>query len=182
MKTVAIIVQPHQQITNSKNRKYGGVERIVTSLIEGLLERNVDVTLYTAKECHLDCEVRYPIGIFDGVFGDKTERIEYSLYSKKVREDLETKDFDVVHNHYDPVTFVTLQGLGIPVITTLHGPANRENVNIFGRFFESNFSAISQAQKDSYPANMNFVGDGFIHNSIAGDHPFSDDKKNYLFQ
>ena len=180
MKKVAIIVQPHQQITNSKNRKYGGVERIVTSLIEGLLDRNVDVTLYTAKECHLDCDVRYPIGIFDGVFGDKTERIKLSLYSKKVREDLETKDFDVVHNHYDPVTFVTLQGLGIPTITTLHGPANKENVSIFGRFFESNFSAISQAQKDSYPANMNFVGDGFIHNSIADDHPFSDDKKNYL--
>ena len=180
MKKVAIIVQPHQQITNSKNRKYGGVERIVTSLIEGLLDRNVDVTLYTAKECHMDCDVRYPIGIFDGVFGDKTERKELSLYSKKVREDLETKDFDVVHNHYDPVTFVTLQGLGIPIITTLHGPANKENVNIFGRFFESNFSAVSQAQKDSYPANMNFVGDGFIHNSIADDHPFSDDKKNYL--
>jgi len=180
MKKVAIIVQPHQQITKFKNRKYGGVERIVTSLIEGLLDRNVDVTLYTAKECHLDCDVRYPIGIFEGVFGDKTERIELLLYSQKVREDLETKDFDVVHNHYDPVTFVTLQGLGIPIITTLHGPANKENVNIFGRFFESNFSAISQAQKDSYPANMNFVGDGFIHNSIADDHPFSDDKKNYL--
>jgi len=180
MKKVAIIVQPHQRITNSKNRKYGGVERIVTSLIEGLLDRNVDVTLYTAKECHMDCDVRYPIGISDGVFGDKTERKELSLYSKKVREDLETKDFDVVNNHYDPVTFVTLQGLGIPIITTLHGPANKENVNIFGRFFQSNFSGVSQAQKDSYPANMNFVGDGFIHNSIADDHPFSDDKKNYL--
>ena len=181
MKKVAIIVQPHQQISNSKNRKYGGVERVVTSLIEGLLDRNVDVTLYTAKECRLDCAVRYPIGIFDGVFGDKTERIELSLYSQKVREDLETEDFDVVHNHYDPVTFVTLQGLGIPIITTLHGPGTEENVNIFGRFFESNFSAVSQAQKDSYPASMNFVGDGFIHNSIADDHPFSDDKKNYLF-
>ena len=181
MKKVAIIVQPHQQISNSKNRKYGGVERIVTSLIEGLLERNVDVTLYTAKECRLDCDVRYPIGIIDGVFGDKTDRIELLLYSQKVREDLETEDFDVVHNHYDPITFVTLQGLGIPTITTLHGPATAENINIFGRFSESNFSAISQAQKDSYPANMNFVGHGFIHNSIADDHPFSDDKKSYLF-
>jgi len=181
MKKVAIIVQPHQKISNSKNRKYGGVERIVTSLIKGLLDRNVDVTLYTAKECRLDCDVRYPIGITDGVFGDKTDRIELSLYSKKVREDLETEDFYVVHNHYDPVIFVTLQGLGVPTITTLHGPANAENINIFGSFSESSFSAISQAQKDSYPANMNFVGHGFIHNSIADDHPFSDDKKSYLF-
>jgi len=181
MKKVAIIVQPHQQISNSKNRKYGGVERIVTSLIEGLLDRNVSVTLYTAKECRLDCDVRYPIGIIDGAFGNQVERTELLLYSQKVREDLETEDFDIVHNHYDPVTFVTLQGLGIPIITTLHGPANEENVNIFGRLFESNFSAISQAQKDSYPANMNFVGHEFIHNSISDDHPFSKDKKNYLF-
>ena len=178
---VAIVVQPHQQISNCQNKKYGGVERVVTSLIEGLLNRNVNVTLYTAKHCHLGCNVRYPIGIIDEEFGQKIEPIQLSTYSRKIREDLETKNFDVVNNHYDPVTFVALQGIRIPTITTLHGPGNEENINIFGKFYESYFSAVSQAQKHSYPSNMNFIGDGFVHNSIDDNHPFSDNKRNYLF-
>ena len=181
IENVAIVVQPHQQLSNSQNRKYGGVERVVTSLIEGLLNRNVNVTLYTAKHCHLGCNVRYPIGILDEEFGQKIEPIQLSTYSRKIREDLETKNFDVVNNHYDPVTFVALQGIRIPTITTIHGPVNEENINIFGKFYESYFSAVSQAQKHSYPSNMNFIGVGFVHNSIDDNHPFLNNKRNYLF-
>ena len=181
IKNIAIVVQPHQQVSNSKNRKYGGVERIVTSLIEGLLDRNVNVTLYTAKKCLLDCNVIYPIKYFDGEFGQKPEPRQLSTYSRKIRENLETKNFDVVNNHYDPVTFVALQGLRIPTITTIHGPGTEKNINIFGKFPESYFSAISQAQKYSYPSGMNFLGIGFVHNSISDSHPFSDNKLDYLF-
>ena len=180
IKNIAIVVQPHQQISNSQNRKYGGVERVVTSLIEGLLNKNINVTLYTAKKCHLDCNVRYPIGFLDERFGEKIEPIQLATYSRKIREDLETKNFDVVNNHYDPVTFVALQGLRIPTITTIHGPGNEENINIFGKFFESYFSAVSQTQQNSYPSNINFNWVGFVYNSIDDNHPFSDNKRNYL--
>ncbi len=178
---VAIVIQPHQQLSNCQNRKYGGVERVVTSLIEGLLNRNVNVTLYTAKPCHLGCDVRYPIGVLDEVFGQNIEPIQLSTYSRKIRQDLETKNFDVVNNHYDPVTFVALQGIRIPTITTIHGPGNEENMNVFGKFCESYFSAVSQAQRRSYPSHMNFIGVGFVHNSIDDNHPFSDNKRDYLF-
>ncbi|MCH7764487.1 MAG: glycosyltransferase [Candidatus Marinimicrobia bacterium] len=181
IKNVAIVVQPHQQISNNQNRKYGGVERVVASLIEGLLNRNINVTLYTAKHCHLGCNVRYPIGIIDEEFGQKIEPIQLSTYSRKIREDIDTKNFDVINNHYDPVTFVALQGIRIPTITTLHGPGNEENVNIFGKFYESYFSGVSQAQINLYPSSMNFFGVGFVHNSIDNGHPFSDNKRNYLF-
>ena len=181
IKNVAIVVQPHQQISNNQNRKYGGVERVVASLIEGLLNRNINLTLYTAKKCHLGCNVRYPIGFLDEAFGQKIEPIQLSTYSRKIREDIETKNFDVINNHYDPVTFVALQGIRIPTITTLHGPGNEENVNIFGKFYESYFSAVSQAQRNSYPSSMNFFGVGFVYNSIDNGHPFSDNKRNYLF-
>ena len=92
IKNVAIIVQPHQEISsgqNSQNRKYGGVERVVTYLIEGLLNRNVDVSLYTAKKCSIDCRVIYPIGFFDGNFGHTIFQTQLLTYSRKIREDLE---------------------------------------------------------------------------------------------
>ncbi len=181
IRNVAIVVQPHQEISNDPNRKYGGVERVVTHLIEGLLDRNVAVSLYTAKKCRLDCRVVYPLGISDG--GKIREYIyptQLDTYSRKIREDLECTNFDVINNHYDPVTFLALQNIRTPTITTLHGPATEENVNIFGAFPESHFSAISRAQKNSYPLNMNFVGAGFVYNSIDDNHPFSDKKRNYL--
>lgn len=153
---------------------------MVTALIEGLQNRNVTVTLYTAKKCRLDCDITYPIGIIDECFGQTIEPIQLETYSKTIREDLETKHFDIVNNHYDPATFVALQGIRIPTITTIHGPANEVNINIFGRFFESYFSAVSRAQKNSYPSNMNFIGVGFVHNSIDSNHSFSENKRNYL--
>ena len=131
IKNVAIIVQPHQEISsgqNSQNRKYGGVERVVTYLIEGLLNRNVDVSLYTAKKCSIDCRVIYPIGFFDGNFGDTIFQTQLLTYSRKIREDLECRTFDVINNHYDPITFVAIQNIETPTITTLHAPANEENV------------------------------------------------------
>ena len=160
IKSVAIVVQPHQEISNGPNRKYGGVERVVTYLIEGLLNRNVDVSLYTAKKCSIDCRVIYPIGFSDGEFPKKVYPIQLATYSRKIRDDLECKNIDVINNHYDPTTFVALQNIRTPTITTLHGPATKENVNIFGHASESYFSAISAAQKNSYPSNMNFVGAG----------------------
>ena len=180
IKNIAIVVQPHQEISNGPDKKYGGVERVVTFLIEGLLNRNVDVSLYTAKKCSIDCRLIYPMGLFDGEFLEKLNKTKLATYSRKIREDLENKNFDVINNHYDPITFVALQNIRTPTITTLHGPATEENVNTFGGFSECYFSAISQAQKNSYPSNMNFVGDGFVYNSIDDNHPFSDNKRNYL--
>jgi len=180
IKCVAIVVQAHQQIENYKNRKYGGVERVVASLIVQLLNRNVAVTLYTAKNSRLGCNMIYPIGVIDETFGQTIDPVRLETYSRKIREDLETRDFDIVNNHYDPITFSALQGIRIPTITTIHGPASNENINLFGKFPESYFSAVSQAQKNSYPSNMNFLGTGFVHNSIDTNHSFSDNKRNYL--
>ena len=180
IKNVAIIVQPHQEISSGQNRKYGGVERVVAYLIEGLLNRDVDVSLYTAKKCSIDCRVIYPIGFFDGNFRETIFPTRLLTYSRKIREDLECKTFDVINNHYDPITFVAIQNIATPTITTLHGPATEENVKIFGEFSDNYFSAISQSQKNAYPSNMNFVGAGFVYNSIDDNHPFSDNKRNYL--
>ena len=179
IKNIAIVVQPHQEISDGPARMYGGVERIVTRLIEGLLNRNVDVSLYTAKKCNIDCRVIYPIGFYDGEFGGHCYPIQLATYSRNIREDLERKNFDLINNHYDPITFVSLQNIRTPTITTIHGPATNENVNTFGHFSENYFSAISKAQKRSYPSIMNFVG--VVHNSIDDNHPFSDQKRDYLF-
>ncbi len=180
IKSVAIVVQANQQIQNSKNRKYGGVERVVTAIIGGLLNRNVSVTLYTAKNSSLGCNIIHPIGVIDETFGQTIEPNRLETYSRKIRDDLESKDFDIVNNHYDSTTFAALQGIRIPTITTIHGPANEENLAFFGKYFESYFSAVSQAQMNSYPSNMNFLGAGFVHNSIGVNHPFSENKRNYL--
>ena len=179
IKNVAIVVQPHQEISDGPARMYGGVERIVARLIEGLLNRNIDISLYTAKKCNIDCRVIYPIGFYDGEFGGRNYPTQLAAYSRYIREDLECKNFDLINNHYDPITFVSLQNIRTPTITTLHGPATKENVNTFGHFSENYFSAISQAQKRSYPSIMNFVG--VVHNSIDDNHPFSDQKRDYLF-
>jgi len=184
IKNVGIIVQPFQQISGSKNRKYGGVERVVSTLIRGLSSRGIGVTLYTGKECDLPCKVVQPAGIFSEEFGKQqmtsTQLAAYAGALFKHINQLEKsgKSYDIINIHYDPIAFITLQGCKIPLITTLHGIANEENKAAFGCFPSSNFSAVSKSQQEAYPSNMNFIG--FVYNSISKNHPFSKNKRDYL--
>lgn len=185
IKNVGIIVQPFQQISDSKNRKYGGVERVVSTLIRGLSSRGIGVTLYTGKECDLPCKVVQPAGIFSEEFGKQqmtsTQLATYAGALFKHINQLEKsgKSYDIINIHYDPIAFITLQGCKIPLLTTLHGIANEENKAAFGCFPSSNFSAVSKSQQKAYPSNMNFIG--FVYNSISNNHPFSNNKRDYLF-
>ena len=87
LQDVAIILQPFQQVLDDgENKKYGGVERVVSLLVKGLEKKGIDVTLYAGKESDLPCTVEYPAGIFDVEFGKKsltsTEHIMLVQYIK----------------------------------------------------------------------------------------------------
>jgi len=186
LQDVAIILQPFQQVLDDgENKKYGGVERVVSLLVKGLEKKGIDVTLYAGKESDLPCTVEYPAGIFDVEFGKKsltsTELAYYAGSIYKNIKDLEKKKegFDIINNHYDPLAFIALQGIETPVLTTLHGPATEENKKAFGCFPSSAFSAVSSYQMNAYPPDMNFLG--FVYNGISEKHPFSDEKCDYLF-
>jgi len=179
---IAQILRPNDQ---APEEKYGGCGRVVTHLIEGLIERNHDVTLYTAKPSTLDCNIIYPK---EGIIQEKTENDigshRWAGYIAQVMDHIRSLEkkgqgYDIVNNHYDPIAFVLGQNLKTPMLTTTHGTANDANLRSFSIYPDSYFSAISQSQRDQYPEDMNFLG--YAYNSMDTNHVFSKIKGNYLF-
>lgn len=182
---VALIVQPFQQIWLGPEKIYGGVERSVANLIQGLSERDITVTLFTGKESNLPCEVVKPAGSFHEEFGihhlTSTQLAEYagSIRAEIQRREQKGYGFDIINNHYDPIAFVALQGITTPTLTTLRGPGTEENRRAFGTFPQSAFSALSTAQIASYGGEVKFIG--FVYNSVRDNGLYSDEKRDYFF-
>ncbi|MBU1204371.1 MAG: glycosyltransferase [Nanoarchaeota archaeon] len=184
---IAIILRPNDQ---APPPRYGGCGRVVYLLAKGLLEKKHKVILYTAKPSTLSnfgCEIVMPLGIIKEKYENDIGAHRWVGYIAKTIDhikklELQGKGYDIINNHYDPIAFVLGRYLKTPMLTTIHGVANDENLRSFYIYPDENFSALTCIQRDKYPKDMNFVG--IVHNSISVnkiDHPFSDKKCEYLF-
>ena len=182
---VAIILRPNDQ---APPLKYGGCGRIVYLLAKGLMQRNHKVTLYTAKPSTLNCEVIQPKeGIIKERFEEDIGPHRWAGYIAQTFDhirglELKGKVYDIINNHYDPFAFILGKYLKTPMLTTIHGVADDANLRSFYIYPKENFSALTKIQRDKYPEDMNFIG--VVHNAISvnqRDHPFSKNKRKYLF-
>lgn len=182
---VAIILRPNDQAPPTR---YGGCGRVVYLLAKGLMQRNHKVTLYTAKPSTLNCEVIQPKeGIIKERFEEDIGPHRWAGYIAQTFDhirglELKGKVYDIINNHYDPFAFILGKYLKTPMLTTIHGVADDANLRSFYIYPKENFSALTKIQRDKYPENMNFIG--VVHNAISvnqRDHPFSKNKRKYLF-
>jgi glycosyltransferase involved in cell wall biosynthesis len=153
---------------------YGGIERVVSYLADGLARRGHFVTLFAAggsqTEARLVSAFHQPPS---GMLGDLTVEIVHtaSAYAS-------VRDFDLIHDH-------TLAGLAsavlspVPVVHTMHGPITPS----FARLYETvsppvNLVAISRHQQSTLPPGLQSE---VIYNGICLDKvPFSSVHGTYL--
>ena len=139
----------------SKDTK-GGRPRIVYNLVEGLVERSHDVTVF---------------GTGDSVTGGKlipiipkalfhlpqveNEFYRHLIYLSVMIEELRKYkgQFDVIHNHVYPEVLPLLVSaeLGAPMVTTVHTQMTPQLGDFFARYPKTYFAPISDRQKALYP-------------------------------
>jgi glycosyltransferase involved in cell wall biosynthesis len=147
-------------------RFYGGTERIVSYLTEGLVGLGHEVTLFASGDSitsaelvpcctcalRLDPEVRDTIPHF-------------MLMIDKVHERAE--EFDVLHFHIDLFHFPLFRALATRTLTTLHGRQDLGDLKPFySRFDDMPLISISSDQRKPLP-HANFVAT--IHHGIPPD-------------
>jgi len=141
---------------------YGGLEVIVSALVDGLVELGHEVTLFgagtrtrtPARFVSTDPQLQYPrLG----------ELMPAVLHTARVNRLLAAGDFDVVHDHTTdgPMTAPVRR---IPTVVTVHGPVDGE----FGDYFEAlgdtvRLVAISEAQRALRPR---LAWAGTVHNAL----------------
>lgn len=171
---VALVAPPYFSLPPSG---YGGIERVVSALAEGLVARGHDVTIFAAPGSVSSARVISPLDPAPAL-GDPASIADEVFFTTSAF--LQGETFDVVHDHtgFGPALGALL-GHRTPVLHTLHGPWTPQSRRFFALVHERvHLVAISRAQRAANPA-LRYAD--VVYNGIdLAAHPFNPDKEDFL--
>ena len=146
------IAQVAPVIESVPPERHGGTERVVSWLTEELVRRGHDVTLFAAGSSRtsatlvpvVPCALRQGDQRYDTV---NWRPLEEALVHERAAE------FDIIHSHIDEFAVAMLnRGVITPVVTTLHGRLDREDMQQLLAPCRMPAVSISYAQRDPVPS------------------------------
>jgi glycosyltransferase involved in cell wall biosynthesis len=154
---------------------YGGTERVISLLADGLVERGHEVTLFAAAGSSTKADLVAPLATPPPcINGSRDDEMYHSLVALD-----RAHEFDIVHDHtaVGPV-LAAMRTTGPPVVHTLHGRWTPGVRRTLGAITERiHLVAISQAQRLANPG-VRYAG--VVHNGIDLDaHPLRRDKEDF---
>ena len=138
-------------------KRYGGTERVVSWLIEELVDLGCHVTLFASGDSVTSGTLvpAWPHAL-RLIRGEVNEAAAYSSLLESIAA--QANDFDVIHAHLEWIHLPLLSRLNVPFITTLHGRLDLANLTIMAnRFPHASFVSISDNQRSPLP-QLNWVG------------------------
>ncbi len=122
-------------------RDYGGTELVIYELVEGLVARGHQVTLFATGDSQTSAELRakYPVGQWPPTMLSELDHVSWAL--REVAEG----SFDVVHLHC-AVGLAFGRLLPVPMVYTLHHVRTRDYSGYYPSFPEVHYVAISADQ------------------------------------
>lgn len=153
---------------------YGGTERIVSLLTEGLVESGHDVTLFASGDSHTKAKL---VSIFPQAIGNSGFQKGSAIFPLlQYRECLMMQnDFDIIHSHGQYLSLFVFDKATTKVVYTWHGSFFKNEVPeeerlALEKFKNNNFISISNNQREALP-DLNYVQT--VYNSIdTSDYPF----------
>ncbi len=149
---------------------YGGTERIVAELAEGLLRRGHHVTTFCSGDSTVggDRVVTVPVALRPSGQSE-SEPWKVATATMAIERSLRG-EFDVVHGHLDLMTLLVAPACPVPVVATFHGRIDHKALGIAMRGSAAHLVAISAHQAATRPeADWAAI----IHNGLTlDDAPF----------
>jgi len=151
------IAQISPLIESVPPRLYGGTERVVSYLTEGLVAQGHEVTLFASGDSVTAAELVPCCTMAIRLDANAEDYIpHYMLMLDKVMA--RAAEFDILHFHIDHLHFPLCRGWERRTVTTLHGRQDRpDNFPFYAGFREMPLVSISQSQRQPMP-NANFAG------------------------
>jgi glycosyltransferase involved in cell wall biosynthesis len=174
---VAVVAPPYLSVPPSG---YGGTERIVSLLTEGLVEKGHDVTLFASGDSQTKAKL---VSIFPKALGNSgLQKGSALLPLLQYRECLiRQNDFDIIHNHSQYLGLFMFENAKPKVVHTWHGSfyqdeTTEEKRTVLQKFKNSNFISISNNQREALP-ELNYIQT--VYNSLdVSDYSFVESPKN----
>src|SRR5262245_33716911 len=102
-------------------RLYGGTERVIFNLCQGLTDAGIDVTLFASGDSSVPCRT-VPV-INEALRLRKNPVSDPYAYNVKLLASVADRatEFDLIHNHHDYWMLPLSRMTRTPTVTTLHG-------------------------------------------------------------
>ncbi len=128
---------------------YGGIELMLHHLVEELVKRNYDVTLFASGDSKTKARLVSPIK--QALWLQRNVRNPHAAIIKLLKIAKEQmSSFDLVHNHFNFFMFpLTICSKLTPMLTTIHRPLNGLYAEAIKLFPKIHFCTISQDAKQS---------------------------------
>lgn len=146
---------------------YGGTERVVSVLIEKLVHRGHQVTLFASGDSVTQANLVPCCRQALRLDSELRDTCAYTMaqLGKVYRQ---AASFDIIHNHNDYYTLPTARMASTPTVTTTHGRLDLpEYRRVYQEFREQPLVSISHAQRAPVPG-VNWVAN--VYNAIEIDN------------
>ena len=150
---------------------YGGTERVIANLTDGLVKKGHEVMLFATGDSKTAARLEF---YHEKALGNnwRVKQNHYLIlqHIHKFLQIVKNENFDIIHNHasYTPLFFLDLQAW--PFITTLHGAYNLQLLDlereddkdlqikreILDKFRNQPFISISNQQRLGFP-QLNYI-------------------------
>lgn len=154
---IALLAPPYLSVPP---KNYGGTEKIVSLLTDGLVERGHDVTLFATGDSVTRAKLVsiFPEGIGNSGLSKGDSHLPLLHYTECFRRQ---KEFDLIHNHAQYLAMFLAEFAQVPVIHTIHGSyyageVPEEKRKVLAAFKHHNFISISDNQRGGFP-DLNFI-------------------------
>ncbi len=160
-------------------RKYGGTERVIHALTEGLVKLGHDVTLFASGDSKTSAKLIsvFPKPLrevkFENLYGANPWMLLNLGLAYKMQD-----QFDIIHDHNNELSLPIANLAKTPVVMTIHGAFSENVKKIFQVLNNVNIVSISKAQRVPLP-DLNYAGN--VYNGLSmEDYPFSQENEGYL--
>lgn len=138
--------------------KFGGTERVIHCINEGLASLGHEITLFACKGSHcrgktIEIIDKPMFDILGGLDFKTIQGYEFLSYHQLLKQ---LSNFDIVHNHMGIHSLAFTPISPIPFVTTYHSSISPDFPYLAEEFKNSNFVSISDAQRKLAP-NLNWV-------------------------
>lgn len=161
-------------------KKYGGTERVVNILTEGLIKKGHQVTLFATGDTLTSAKLIsvVPKSLKESQVADPYGLNALTALHIGLAYKLQDR-FDIIHDHIGPLSLPTANLSKTPVIMTMHGPFTDKLQELFSTLTKPYIATISDGQLIQAPKNLNHAGT--VYNGLNMEHyPFSNSHQGYL--
>lgn len=174
---IAIVAGPFVPVPPPK---YGGTERVIAHLIDGLQELGHEVILIGPGDSNVSCQILPSV---DKALWFPRRKKDRPAYNKLVKKAMDAtyhlvgsvqNKVDIIHSHgFDMLPFKNF-----PNVTTIHGPVTFEEIPYYMRRRSLPYICISENQTKVLP-NLNTTG--VVYNGLNPDEfPFVKKPQDYV--